>query len=498
MSERGDRTPPAANDRYELAQAAADLAAAGLLREVLVAARGSWRRATPATLNGWFHGAALDSRHIGPGQLFVGLPGPRVDGRRFAAQALAAGAHALVGPGPVDDLAESDGAHALGGAPDSGVVLVCPDALAGLAHLAARWRERMPAHVIGLTGSNGKTTTKDLLAAILGAAGGVLATAGNLNSAQGVPLTLLGLLPRHRFAVIEMGATAPGHIAARCALARPSLGIITNAAAAHLAEFTSLERIIAGKGELVAALPAAGTAVLNADSPGYAQWRRMASCRIASWGREAGDHRWDWSPAAAGAGGVLHLDSQEWPVPLPGRHNGANLCAAILAARAAGLDDAQIRAGLRDFQPSPHRAALRRLGGRLVVDDCYNANPEGMRSAGRMLCDLTGGAAWAVLGGMAELGDASHELHLAVGRDLAQLDIASLVAVGESAAPLADGFAAAGKPAHVCRDPREAAELLDARTRPGDRILVKGSRSTAMERVIDALIDACGWTEAKP
>lgn len=479
-------------ERYELGAAAADLAAAGLLRDIWTATDGGWRRAAAADLAGGFRGAVLDSRAARPDELFVGLPGERVDGRRFAGQALRAGAHALVGLGRGADTVPE------GEAPPRGTVLVASDPLAALSVLAVRWRARMRALVLGVTGSNGKTTTKDFLAALLSGAGEVHATAGNHNSAQGVPLTLLGLSVRHRYAVIEMGASAVGHIAARAALARPTIGVITNAAAAHLEEFGSLEGIVAGKGELVAALPPDGTAVLNADSPGFAQWVARAACRTVSWGQQAGDHRWGWTPDPATGGGWLALDGERWPVPLPGQHNGANLCAALLAARAAGLSDRQLRRGLDAFRPSPHRADLRRLGGRFVVDDSYNANPESMLSAARMLGELPGGRAWAVLGAMAELGAGSAALHLDCGRALAALGLAELVTVGTAARPLADGYRAGGGRVTECPDCAAAADLLDRSTRPGDRILIKGSRSTGMERVIAELVDRLGWTEERP
>lgn len=482
-------------NRYDLSAAAADLAAGGLLLAALSAHDGDWHVTRTEAIAGSFAGAVLDSRLATDGVLFVGLVGPRRDGRDFALQALAAGAHALIGPGT--------GAAAAGAAlaalapagpvPLRGCLLVCRDALAGMTCLAGHWRRRLPALVIGVTGTNGKTTTKDFLAAALSAAGSVHATTGNLNSAEGVPLVLLGLQARHRYAVVEMGASAVGHVAARAAVARPEIGVITNAAPAHLAEFGNLAGVIAGKGELVAALPPDGVALLNADSPGFDAWCARAQCRVVSWGQRAGDHRYQWRPR--GGAGQLELDGELWDVPLPGSHNGANLCAAVLAARAAGLGDAQIRAGLQTFRPSPHRAALRRLSGRLVLDDCYNANPESLRRAGGMLCDLPGGALWAVLGAMAELGDESAALHKAAGRDLARLGIDHLVAVGEGAQLLADGFAASGGQAHVTSDHAAAAALLAAATRSGDRILIKGSRAAAMEQVLAELLEVRGWSE---
>lgn len=472
-------------DRYFLAQALADLTAAGLSAVAHRRAAAGWQVVAPAALVGGFRGAVLDSREAGPERLFVALAGPRVHGREYVAQALLAGAHALSDAPPP---AEVD--------PGDRVVLTVADPLAALECLARCWRSRLPVRIAAVTGSNGKTTTKDLLAAALGAAGPSYATRGNLNSAQGVPVSLLDLGPEHRLAVIEMGASAVGHIEARARAAAPEVGIITNAAAAHLAEFGDLDRIIIGKGELVAALPPHGRAILNTDSPGFRRWSARATCPVVSWGERAGLHRWSWRPGDATAPGHLALDGQVWAVPLPGRHNAANLVAAILGARALGLDDEQIRAGLRDgFRPSPHRAHLRSLAGRLVLDDAYNANPASMLAAAEMLTELAGGAAVAVLGHMAELGPDSDRLHRECGAALAQLGLDRLLVVGEAARPLAQGHAAAGGTAESCDDHATAASRLAERCRPGDRILIKGSRSAAMEQVIAALQARHGWTE---
>ncbi len=473
---------------YAAAAAARDLAAAGLLRAVLVAQDGVWRRVGPAAAVGAFQGAVLDSRQAGGGRLFVGLPGTRVDGRRFAAEAVRAGAVALTGPGDGEDLAPG------GAVPPAGTVLISDDPQAALAELASCWRGRHRPELVGITGSNGKTTTKDLLAALLRGAGAVHATAGNFNSAQGVPLTLLGLAPEHRYAVVEMGASARGHIAELAALARPRVGLITVAAGAHLETFGDLDGVIAGKGELVEALPADGVAVLNADSPGFDRWCERAPCPVVSFGEQAGDHRWRFAVGPDPRTGELILDGERWPVPLPGRHNAANLAAAILAGRAVGAADTQMRAGLAGFAASPHRGLLLPLAGRRLLDDCYNANPDSLRSAARALAELAGGEAWAVLGAMAELGPESDRLHEAAGRELADLGIGRLVAVGEGARPLATGFAAAGGLAEVVGDHDAAADLLATLTRPGDRILLKGSRSATMERVLGALQERHHWT----
>jgi len=472
-------------DGYSLACALADLTAAGLAVTAHRRDAGGWRVVASSALDGQFRGAVLDSREAGPGRLFVALAGQQVHGREFVGQALLAGAHVLSDAPPPADVDPGDR-----------VVLTVADPQAALEILAGCWRARLPVRIAAVTGSNGKTTTKDLLAAALSAAGPSYATRGNLNSAQGVPVSLLDLRPEHRLAVIEMGASAVGHIAARARVAAPEVGIITNAANAHLAEFGDLGRIIAGKGELVEALPSHGRAILNTDSPGFAQWSARATCPVVSWGMSAGSHRWSWRPGDAAAPGLLSLDGQQWPVPLPGRHNAANLVAAILGARALGVGDDQIRAGLRDgFRPSPHRAHLRSLAGRLVLDDAYNANPAGMLAAATMLTELPGGAALAVLGHMAELGPESDRLHRECGAALAGLGLDRLLVVGEAARPLAEGHAAAGGAVESCVDHATAASRLADLCRPGDRVLVKGSRSAAMERVIAALQERHGWAE---
>ncbi len=458
--------------RYRLREAATELAAAGLLSRALAGGR----EVHAAALCGAFAGAVLDSRQVTTDVLFVALPGEHVDGRAFIASALAAGACALSDEVDPTTL------------PDHGTVLVSPRPRAALARLAACWRARQTTvHVIGVTGTNGKTTTKDLLVACLSAAGPVHATARNLNNDLGVPLTLLGLNATHRYAVVEMGASAVGEIAALGALAQPAIGIITNAAAAHLAGFGSLAGVIRGKGEMLDVLPPDGVAILNHDSPGFSDWQERAHGPVVTFGRDGGDHRWRWEPGAGEPAGWLHLDDTTWAVPLPGEHNAANLAAAVLAARAAGVDDAAIARGLASFAPSPHRGHVRRLGGRVLLDDCYNANPESLRGAAAALLTLQGGVAWAAVGAMGELGDRSAILHHETGHALAALGIARLVAVGEAARPLVAGFDEGGGIAEYCATHARAADVLAAATSPGDRILVKGSRSSAMEKLIDEL-----------
>lgn len=473
-----------------LAAATAELARAGLLGGVLQGGDAGLVAVTQPAPDACFAGASLDSRRLEPGQLFVALRGDNVDGRLYAAGAAAAGHWVLTRTW------DGQGVDPLPGAPAPATagVLLSDDPDAALAVLASAHRARL-AHlrVVGVTGTNGKTTTKDFLRAALSGAGPVAATTGNLNNRLGVPLTLLGLGDDLDFAVIEMGASAVGDIARLAALARPHVGIITNASPAHLAEFGSLDGIIQGKGEMLDALPPDGTAVLNADSPGFDRWLARARCRVVSVGKSAGDHRWTWRSGGPDEPSELVLDGRSWEVPLPGEHNGANLAAAILAARAAGADDEAIARGLSGFRGSPHRAVLLKIGGRTVLDDSYNANPGSMAAAARALVALPGGGrSVAVLGKMAEMGPDTEDIHRQTGRRVREAGVEMLVAVGENARGLREGFDAAGGVGHYCASVEEAAVLLAEITAPGDRLLVKGSRSAGMERLLGLLEASCG------
>ncbi len=475
---------------FPLSEAIAALDRAGLLAAVLLPAGGAMAVRNPAVAatetKAAFLGARVDSRQLATGELFVALPGEHVHGRQFAADWLSVGGWVLT-----DATDGDDPLCAVAGVPGSGV-LVCRDPQRALAELARLWRAAMPAGVVAVTGTNGKTTTKDFLAAALTGAGPTLATAGNFNNFLGLPLTLLALRPQHRFAVIEMGASAVGEIDFLAGLAAPSVGVITNASPAHLAEFGSLAAIIEGKGELLDHLPADGVAVLNADSPGFAEWQARARCPVVSLGLDAADHI--WSAAVVAGQPTLQLVGQSWPVPLPGRHNAGNLAAAILAARALGAGDQEIRAGLAKFAGSPHRGVVLEIGGRVVLDDAYNANPASMIAAVAALLSLDEGSestrTFAVLGHMAELGEDADEIHRETGRQLAASDLDILVAVGTAARPLSAGFDAEGGGGHYCAAVDEAARWLGTRTRPGDRILIKGSRSATMEEIIPLLATA--------
>lgn len=468
-----------AERRYSLAAAAADLRDAGLLAGWYEARGGRWFRhgADDPPPKGSFLGAGLDSRALPPGALFLGLAGERTDGRHYVDAALRGGAGAALtrphdGPGPDPLLSGDPGGEA--------VVLLCPDPQAALCRLADRWRGRLATPAVAVTGSNGKTTTKDLLACLLGAHGSTHATAGNFNNDLGLPLTLLGLRESHRWAVLELGASAPGDINRLAALARPRVGVITNAAGAHLEGFGGLAGVVRTKGELLDHLPAVGAAVLDRDHHAFSAWRDRAPCPVLDWGVSPGPRRWSWE--AHPAGGRVGLDGRSWTLPLPGRHNGANLVAAVVAAEALVGEVLDIGAALMQFHGSPHRNRLLDAAGVAVLDDTYNANPESMVAAARVLADLPGeGRRLAVLGAMAELGPRAADLHRETGAALRALGLDALWAVGEAARPLAEGFGPGGR---AVADIAAALAAVLPEVAPGDRLLVKGSRSAGMERFV--------------
>jgi UDP-N-acetylmuramoyl-tripeptide--D-alanyl-D-alanine ligase len=427
-----------------------------------------------------FAGVSTDSRTIEPGQLFVALRGDRFDAHAFlaaAAQRRAAGA--LVEKASGDALPQ----------------VVVRDSLAALAALASAWRARCPALVLGVGGSNGKTTTKELLAAILGGAGPTLATRGNLNNHIGVPLTLLRLEPSHRYAVIEMGANHPGEIAALAAIARPAIALVTNAGDEHLEGFGDLAGVAHAEGEMYAALGKGGVAVINADDPFAELWQTMAprDARILRFGIEApADVR-----AQAIAGRIesgafttsfaLAIGGEQARVrlPLAGRHNVSNALGAAAAAHAAGVALPAIVAGLERMRPVSGRLQLKPgLRGSWLIDDSYNANPSSVRAGIDVLAALPG-EHWLVLGEMAELGDETAASHAGIGDYARRAGITRLFAMGAAARYAADAF---GARASWYEDAAPLADALAASLEAGVTALVKGSRVNRLERVVERLV----------
>ena len=429
----------------------------------------------------------LDSRAVGPGDLFVAVAGERVDGHDFLAAAAAAGA---VG--------------ALCARPDAALpCVVVDDPVAALGLLAAGVHARLTAgglRTLALTGSSGKTSTKDLLGQVLGAAGPTVSPPGSFNNDIGLPLTVLAADEDTEFLVLEMGARGIGHIARLCAVARPQIGIVLNVGSAHLGEFGSADVIAQAKGELVEALPEDGTAVLNADDPRVLGMAPRTRARVVTTGTEA-----DADVRAtdvvlddtARARFTLVAAGEAHPVALRvvGEHQVANALSAAAAALAAGMAPADVAAALSQAGAlSRWRMEVeRRADGVTVVNDAYNANPESMRAALAALAGMPARRRIALLGAMAELGPDADAEHERLGRDAAAAGIDLVVAVGSDAVGIADGAAAAGRrrgeESVLVPDRAAARQLMSEVLRPGDVVLVKASRAYALELLAADLLD---------
>ena len=426
----------------------------------------------------------IDSRQAARGALFVALPGEHVDGHDFAAAAVEAGAVAALAEREV-------------GAP----AIVVADTQAALGLLATDVLGRAEqCAVVGVTGSSGKTSTKDLLAAVFGAAGPTVAPENSFNNEIGLPLTVLRVEATTRTLVAEYSARGAGHIATLCAIARPSIAVVLNVGTAHLGEFGSREAIATAKGELVEALPADGVAVLLADDPIVAGMADRTSARVLSFGRAAtADVRVDDVELDDTGRPRVRLHTPAGPADVRlgvyGAHQALNAAAVVAAALAGGLDLPAVLAALEAAGPrSPHRMAVqRRPDGLVVIDDAYNANPESTRAAIDALGSIAAGRRrWAVLGEMRELGPEAAELHREVGGHLARSGVEELVVVG-ARAPYADGAGAVpgwrGR-ARSVGDATEAARLLHAEADASDVVLVKASNALRLWTVADALLGA--------
>lgn len=426
-----------------------------------------------------FAAVSTDSRTIQPGQLFIALTGPRFDGHAYLADVAARGAVAALVEREIDN------------APLP--LLVVADTRLALGRLGALNRAGFNGPVAAITGSSGKTSVKELLASILRAAHGqdaVLATRGNLNNDLGAPLTLLELGPQHRSAVIELGASRPGEIAYTVSLVRPDVSLITNAGTAHVGEFGGPQKIVEAKGEILDGLDAAGVAVLNRDDKAYSIWaERAAGKRIVSFGLE--------SPLADFYPGSIAYDPRGCPnfvltgprgtvrvqLNLLGRHSVANALAAAAAAHALGVSREAIVAGLESLQPVRGRGVAQMLAnGVRLIDDSYNANPASVCAAVDVLAGFAGRTVL-VLGDMGELGEWAEQGHREVGAYAAG-KVDALYAVGPLMAHAVTAFGAGAR--HFA-DQDSLIETLRAEQGSATTILIKGSRSAAMDKVVDAL-----------
>jgi UDP-N-acetylmuramoyl-tripeptide--D-alanyl-D-alanine ligase len=427
-----------------------------------------------------FSDVVSDSRTLAAGQLFVALSGPKFDGNDFVAAAHAAGA-----AGAVVSAAQ----------PVALPQIVVRDTQAALEQAARAWRAHFGGPLIGVAGSNGKTTAKEMTAAILAQAGETLATRGNLNNHIGVPLTLLRLAPAHRFAVIEMGANRAGEVAALVALARPSVGLITNAGAEHLEGFGSLEGVARAEGEMVAGLSDAATAVINADDAFAGLWRRSTLARVVTFGvRTRADFSASDVQATVGEAGFrtqFRLNAPQGSaaieLALGGAHNVANALAAAAAAASAGATLEHIAAGLATVRAVPGRLQFKQTrGGAWLIDDSYNANPSSVRAAIEVLAGLSG-RKWLVLGDMGELGEFATEAHSSIGEFARAQGIERLYASGALMARAVESFGAGARWYPDTTALTAALSEALAGAGPAVRLLVKGSRFNRLERVVDAL-----------
>lgn len=428
-----------------------------------------------------FTSVGTDSRAVVPGMLFVALRGARFDGHDFVVAALEAGAAGA--------LVETGFAERHPGLP----LIAVADTRLALGQLAAAWRSRFRVPVVAVTGSNGKTTVKEMIAAILRADLGqhaVLATAGNLNNDIGVPLTLLRLRPHHRAVVIEMGMNHAGEIDYLTRLAHPTVALITNAQRAHLAGLGSVTEVARAKAEIFHGLAADGIAVFNADDPHAALWQELAQPhRVVTFAMHA--------PATVtsrlaplACGGELSIATPNGRIActltVPGAHNAANATAAAAVAYALGIPTAPIARGLAAFSGVPGRLQRRRgRGGALVIDDAYNANPDSFRAAIDVLAAFPGRRIL-VMGDMGETGEAAAQFHDEIGGYAKSQGIDMLFAVGEKSLLAARNFGAGGE--HFSSPEKLVAALLpllDAET----TVLVKGSRFMRLERIVAAIVE---------
>lgn len=432
---------------------------------------------------------SVDSRQVGPGSLFVALKGEHTDGHQFLVAAAAAGAVACLvsrvpdprGTGPVP-------------------LILVADPLRALGDLATAHLGRCRPTVVGITGSVGKTSTKEMVASVLAQRWPVLKNPGNFNTEIGLPLALFQLRRRHRIAVLEMSMRGPGEITRLTEIAPPRVGVLTNIRETHLELLGSIEGIAAAKGELLAALPMAGTAVINGDDPRCVEQSGRTRARVVRFGLGGGDPSPRESAPEVSARGItvdgrgtaftLLMGGQAVPVrlPLPGRHQAINALAAAAVGMVFGLEPEEVAAGLEGFSPPAMRMEVLEGPQLTIINDAYNASPTSTAAALETLRQLAGsGRAVAVLGDMLELGPAAAAGHRQVGEHCAALGIDLVLTSGRLSSAVHEGLDARGARGYHFDDNQQLIAALPQLIRPGDTVLVKGSRGMKMEMVVQAL-----------
>jgi UDP-N-acetylmuramoyl-tripeptide--D-alanyl-D-alanine ligase len=452
----------------------ADLAAIARALEVSQPTGGSAAdQGVRPTVTGW----SIDSRTVAPGDLFFALRGPNHDGHCFVETAFAQGAVAAV----VE--------HPIGGGL---AALVVPDAQAALDRLAAWARNRWSGAVVGITGSAGKTTTKEAIAQLLSVEMKVGKTVGNLNNHLGVPLSILRLPDDAEAAVLEIGMNHPGEIRRLAGIARPSIGVVTNVGFAHAEFFDSEDDVAIAKRELIESLPPDGVAVLNADDARVARFREVHPGRVITFGISSPSDVRAEAVEYGGEGVRFRVDGVDFASSFAGRHGVLNILAGLAVARSFGIAPPRLKDAVRELAPGKMRGERFVHNGITILNDCYNSNPEAVRSMLDVLGAIPAKRRIAVLGEMLELGRWSADLHREAGRYAVRSGVDVLVAIRGAAREMTDEAVRAGLPesaAFFFEDPVAAGEMLRDLARAGDVVLFKGSRGTRVERALERFIE---------
>jgi UDP-N-acetylmuramoyl-tripeptide--D-alanyl-D-alanine ligase len=460
-----------------------------VLEEVLKATGGRLLQGEEKTS---FRGISTDSRTVAEGELFIALKGERFDGHHFAIEALKKRAGGVI--------IEEDKIRDIrwNGYRPSAVIAV-KDALHALGDIARERRRKFGTPVVALTGSNGKTTTKDMISACLETTFPVLKTKGNLNNLIGLPLTLLNLTEQERIVVLEMGMNVPGEIRRLTEIAEPDVGLITNIEKVHLEGMGSLERVREEKGELFRRMKQDGTILVNQDDPRVIDLASEFRGQKITFGINHPAEVMAKEIRLHGAGGtsftlMMEGVTMEITLPLLGRHFVPNALSAIASASLFGIELEKVKEALENLQPFPMRMeVLRPKEGVTLINDAYNANPRSMELALEILSEMKGkGRAIAVLGDMLELGDFSVEAHQHIGQRVKELSIDFLLALGEEAPVLVESAIRHGlnsEKARIVESHTEAISILKKMVRDGDWILVKGSRRMGMEKIAEGLME---------
>jgi UDP-N-acetylmuramoyl-tripeptide--D-alanyl-D-alanine ligase len=464
------------------------------INEVLNATGGSLIRGKSGKI---FRGVSIDSRQLQEGSLFICLKGEHFDGHHFLAAAAEAGAAGFV----VQQGFEGD----LSGVPGERPFIMVADTLVALGEIARFWRKKLAVPVMAITGSSGKTTTKEMVAGILGLKYNVLKTEGNFNNRIGLPLTLLRLTGGHDVAVVEMGTNMPGEIACLTRIAEPGIGLITNIGAAHLEKLKSPAKIREEKGALFRNMDQAGIAVINCDDKAVDLLGRRWQGKRITFGWKHGADVSAHDVRETGDTGIafrlkIGRETRQVQMQVNGRHNLANALGAAAAALAFGADPDGIRQGLESFRAVPGRFEIEALeNGAYVINDTYNANPLSVRAALKTLKALRGsGNSTVILGDMLELGSRTVAWHRKIGRAIAETGVKTLLLMGDYGCDTAAGAREKGMASTgilFCESPEQVRDHLQSLLKPGDWVLVKGSRKMKMERIVRMMAETFGRRE---